>query len=208
VLKTSPGAILAISIVCGHNQLLPPSPCRNAGRGSFKRTHRPPEKIGCKVSLAENSSAPSKSSAPSRWEYVFDSVLLVLFVLPSLVWTAAGVLCSNALSIGDPPVCVIPAFAPLVTLVQYFIGFNLLLGGGLVTFPLIVIAYVVSSARKRRRMREYGVQQAFAQHRFGFIVWVAATVMLVFVCVVSVVAIVDVVRALFDLGRAFLNSNN
>ena len=149
-----------------------------------------------------------KSSAPSRWEYVFDSILLVFFVLPSLLWTAAGVLCSNTLSIGDPPVCVIPAFAPLVTLVQYLIVFNFILAGCLVTFPLTVIAYVGSTARKSRRVRECGVQQAFAQYRFGFIVWVAATVMLVFVCVVSVVAIVDTVRAFFDLVRAFLKSNN
>ena len=149
-----------------------------------------------------------KSSAPSRWEYVFDSVLLVLFILPSLLWTAAGVLCSNTLSIGDPPVCVIPAFAPLATLAQYLIVFNFILGGGLVTVLLTVIAYVVSTASKRRRVREYGVQQAFAQYRFGFIVWVAATVMLVFVCVVSVVAIVDVVRAFSDLVRAFLNSSS
>ena len=149
-----------------------------------------------------------KSSAPSKWEYVFDSVLLVCFVLPSLLWTVAAVLCSNTVSIGDPPVCVVPAFAPLVTLVQYLIVFNFILGAGLVTFPLAVIGYVGSTARKRRRVRECGVQQAFAQYRFGFIVWVAATVMLVFVCVVSVVAIVDIVRAFFDLVRAFLNSNN
>jgi hypothetical protein len=88
------------------------------------------------------------------------------------------------------------------------IVFNVILGGGLVTIPLTVIAYVVSTARKRRRVRECGVRQAFAQYRFGFSVWVAATIMLVFVCVVSVVAIVDVVRAFFDLVRAFLNSNN
>jgi len=117
-------------------------------------------------------------------------------------------LCSNTLSMGDPPVCVTPAFAPLVTLVQYLIVFNFILGAGLVTFPLAVIAYVGSTIRKRRRIRECGVQQAFAQYRFGFIVWVAATVMLVFVCVVSVVAIVDTVRAFFDLVRAFLKSNN
>jgi hypothetical protein len=88
------------------------------------------------------------------------------------------------------------------------IAFNFLLGTWLVTVPLTVIAYVGSSVRKRRRVRENGVQQAFAQYRFGFIVWVAATAMLVFVCVVSVVAIVDVVRVFFDLVRAFLNSNN
>jgi hypothetical protein len=67
---------------------------------------------------------------------------------------------------------------------------------------------VGSTARKRRRVRECGVQQAFAQYRFGFIVWVAATVMLVFTCVVLAVAIVDIVRAFSDLVRAFLNSNN
>jgi hypothetical protein len=88
------------------------------------------------------------------------------------------------------------------------IVFNFILGACLVTIPLTVIAYVGSTARKRRRMRECGVQQAFAQYRFGFVVWVAATVMLVFVCVVSVVAIVDIVRAFFDLVRAFLNSHN
>ena len=80
------------------------------------------------MSLFEKSSAPSKSPAPSRWEYAFDSILLVFFVLPSLLWTATGVLCSNTLSIGDPPVCVIPVFAPLVTLVQYLIVFNFILG--------------------------------------------------------------------------------
>jgi hypothetical protein len=85
---------------------------------------------------------------------------------------------------------------------------NFLLGGWLVTVPLTVIGYVGSTVRKRRRVREYGVLQAFAQYRFGFIVWVAATVMLVFGGVVSVVAIVDVVRAVFDLARAFMNSNN
>ena len=160
------------------------------------------------MSLFEKSTAAAKSSRPSRWEYVFDSILLVLFVLPSLLWAVAGVICSNTLSIGDPPVCVIPAFAPLATLVQYLIVFNVILGGGLVTIPLTVIAYVGSTACKSRRVRECGVQQAFAQYRFGFIVWVAATVMLVFVCVVSVVAIVDTVRAFFDLVRAFLKSNN
>jgi hypothetical protein len=149
-----------------------------------------------------------KPSGPSRWEYVFDSVLLVFFVLPSLLWTAAGVLCSNTVSVGDPPVCVIPAFAPLVTLLQYLVVFNFLLGACLVTFPLTVIAYVGSTVRKSRRLRECGVQQAFAQYRFGFIVWVAATIMLIFVCVVSVVAIVNIVRVFFDLVRAFLNSNN
>ena len=101
-------------------------------------------------------------------------------------------LCSNTLSMGDPPVCATPAFAPLVTLVQYLIVFNFILGAGLVT----------------RRIRECGVQQAFAQYRFGFTVWVAATVMLVVVCVASVVAIVDIVRTFFALVRAFLNSNN
>lgn len=160
------------------------------------------------MSFLEKSSSPLKSSAPSRWEYVFDSILLVFFVLPSLLWTAAGVLCSNTLSIGDPPVCVMPAFAPLATLVQYLIVFNFILGGGLVTLPLAVIGYVGSTTRKRRRVRECGVQQAFAQYRFGFIVWVAATVMLVFTCVVLAVAIVDIVRAFSDLVRAFLNSNN
>ena len=149
-----------------------------------------------------------KSSAPSRWEYAFDSVLLVFFVLPSLLGTAAWVLCSNTLSIGDPPVCVIPAFAPLVTLVQYLIVFNFILGVYLVTFPLIVIAYAGSTARKSRRVRECGAQHAFAQYRFGLIVWVTATVMLVFVCVVLVVAIVEIVRAFFDLFRAFLKSND
>lgn len=153
-------------------------------------------------------SAPSKSSAPSRWEYIFDSVVLVFFVLPSLLWTAAGVLCSNTLAVGDPPVCVIPAFAPLATLVQYLIVFNFILGAGLVTFPLAVIAYVGSTAPKVRRVRERSVQRAFAQYRFWFVVWVVATVMLVFACVVSIVVIVDVVRALFELVRAFLNSNN
>ncbi len=153
-------------------------------------------------------SLPEKSLAPSRWEYVFDCVLLVFFVLPTLLWTAAGILCSNTLSIGDPPVCVIPAFAPLATLVQYLIVFNFILGGCLVTVPLAVIGYVGSTVRKRRRVRECGVQQAFAEYRFGYVVWVVATVMLVFVCVVSVVAVVDVVRALSDLVRAFLNSNN
>jgi hypothetical protein len=77
-----------------------------------------------------------------------------------------------------------------------------------VTIPLTVIAYVGSTARKSRRVRECGVQQAFAQYRFGLIVWVTATVMLVFVCAVSAVAIVDTVRAFFDLVRAFLKSNN
>jgi len=77
-----------------------------------------------------------------------------------------------------------------------------------VTIPLTVIAYVGSTARKSRRVRECGVQHAFALYRFGFIVWVAATVMLVFVCAVSAVAIVDTVRAFFDLVRAFLKSNN
>jgi heme/copper-type cytochrome/quinol oxidase subunit 1 len=149
-----------------------------------------------------------KSSAPSRWEYVFDYVLLVFFVLPALLWTAAGVLCSNTLSIGDPPVCLIPGFAPVVKLVQYLIVFNFILGGCLVTVPLAVIGYVGSTVRKRRRVRERGVQHAFAQYRSGSVVWVAATAMLVFVCVVSAVAIVDVVRALSDLVRAFLNSNN
>jgi hypothetical protein len=67
---------------------------------------------------------------------------------------------------------------------------------------------VGSTARKSRRVRECGVQQAFAQYRFGLIVWVTATVMLVFVCAVSAVAIVDTVRAFFDLVRAFLKSNN
>ena len=76
------------------------------------------------------------------------------------------------------------------------------------TVPLTVIAYVGSTAPKSRRVRECGVQQAFAQYRFGFMVWVAAAIMLVFACVVSVVAIVDIVRAFFDLVRAFLNSNN
>ena len=89
-----------------------------------------------------------KSSAPSRWEYAFDSILLVFFVLPSLLWTAAWVLCSNTLSIGDPLVCVILAFAPLATLVQYLIVFNFILGGCLVTFPLIVIAYVAAPHAK------------------------------------------------------------
>ena len=156
----------------------------------------------------ENSSAPAKSSAPSRWEYVFDSVLLIVFVLPALLWAAAGMLCSNTLSMGDPPVCVVPTFAPLVTLVQYLIVFNFILGAGLVTFPLTVIAYVGSTIRKRRRIRECGVQQAFAQYRFGFMVWVAATVMLVVACVAAVVAVVDIVRAVFDLARAFLHSND
>jgi hypothetical protein len=77
-----------------------------------------------------------------------------------------------------------------------------------VTFPLIVIAYVGSTARKSRRVRECGVQHAFAQYRFGFIVWVTATVMLVFVCVMLVVVIVDTVRTFFDLVRAFLKSND
>jgi heme/copper-type cytochrome/quinol oxidase subunit 1 len=133
---------------------------------------------------------------------------LVFFVLPALLWTAAGVLCSNTLSIGDPPVCLIPSFAPVVKLVQYLIVFNFILGGCLVTVPLAVIGYVGSTVRKRRRVRECGVQQAFAQYRSGSVVWVAATAMLVFVCVVSAVAIVDVVRARSDLVRAFLNSNN
>src|SRR5262249_35313699 len=168
----------------------------------------PSWKIGCKMSLSEKPSAPSKSSAPSGWEYSFDFILLVIFILPSLLWTAAGVLCSNTLSFGDPPVCVIPAFAPLVTLVQYLIVFNFILGGGLVTVPLTVIAYVGSTARKRRRVRECGIQQAFAQYRFGFIMWVAATVMLVFACVVLVVAVLDIVQVFFDLVRAFLKSNN
>jgi hypothetical protein len=88
------------------------------------------------------------------------------------------------------------------------IVFNFILGGGLVTVPLTVIAYVGSTARKSHRVRECGVQHAFAQYRFGFLVWVAATVMLVFACVVLAVAIVDTVRALFDLVRAFLKSNN
>jgi hypothetical protein len=149
-----------------------------------------------------------KSAAPSTWEYVFDSILFVFFVLPSLLWAAAGILCSNTLSIGDPPVCVIPAFAPLVILVQYLIVFSVIIGGGLVTVPLSLIAYVGSTAHKRRRVRARGVQQAFAQYRFGFVVWVAATVMLVVACVVSVVAIVDTVRAFFDLVRAFLRSND
>jgi len=117
-------------------------------------------------------------------------------------------LCSNTLSMGDPPVCVTPAFALLVTLVQYLIVFNFILGAGLVTFPLAVIAYVGSTIRKRRRIRECGVQQAFAQYRIGFMVWVAATVMLAVACVAAVVAIADVVRALFDLARAFLHSND
>jgi len=117
-------------------------------------------------------------------------------------------LCSNTLSMGDPPVCVTPAFAPLVTLVQYLIVFNFILGAGLVTFPLAVIAYVGSTIRKRRRIRECGVQQAFAQYRIGFMVCVAATVMLAVACVAAVVAIADVVRALFDLARAFLHSND
>jgi hypothetical protein len=133
---------------------------------------------------------------------------LVFFVLPSLLWTVASVLCSNTLSIGDPPACVIPAFAPLATLVQYLIVFNFILGAFIVTFPLTVIAYVGSTVRKRRRVRECGMRPAFAQYRFGSILWVAATVMLVLACVASVVAIVAVVRALLDLARAFLNSNN
>jgi hypothetical protein len=96
----------------------------------------------------------------------------------------------------------------VVTLVQYLIVFNFILGACVVTLPLAVIGYVGSTARKRRRMRECGIQQAFAQYRFGFIVWVAATVMLVVACVVSVMAVVDLVRAVFDLARAFMNSNN
>jgi hypothetical protein len=88
------------------------------------------------------------------------------------------------------------------------IVFDFILGGWLVTFPLTVVAYVASTARKSRRVRGCGVRQAFAQNRFGLIVWLAATAMLVFVCVVSAVAIVDFVRAFFDLVRAFLKSNN